>query len=119
MNTVAGSWRAAPSPSGSHIDLEAQVVLGQREPISYIASPAPALTTAPHAPAGTNPIEDFFGVASSRGTHDSRHDERRASFYGDAPPPYAPRDAQGLPSYSSVAAPPTLAMYLFKAGFCE
>ncbi|KAF7797650.1 hypothetical protein EIP86_008850 [Pleurotus ostreatoroseus] len=121
VNTVEGTWHASPSSSScntsSQIDLEAQVTLGQRESIFYMSSPAPVRTTAPHAQGVSNPVDDFFGGVSSRGTHDSRHDERRTSLYGDVPPPYSPRDAQGLPSYSSVAEPPTLAMYLFKAGF--
>lgn len=118
-NTVIGVWHSStPAASSSSLDLEAQVVIGHRE---LVPPPASARTHAPHTQAGaregTDPIDDFFGAM--RGTQDSRHDDRRSSMHydEDAPPPYA--DASGLPSYASVAEPPTLAMYLFKFGFCE
>jgi hypothetical protein len=65
-----------------------------------------------------DPLEDFFDAASSR-TRDSRHDNRRQSL-ADVPPPYAAEAAITLPEYTLHAPEPvTLAMYLFKFGFCE
>jgi hypothetical protein len=52
-------------------------------------------------------------------THDSRHDERTQSL-ADVPPAYAEESAIPLPEYSLHAPEPvTLAMYLFKFGFCK
>ncbi len=62
-------------------------------------------------------IDAFFGVARS---HSSRtkcsHHKSYVAGQEDAPPSYA--DATNSPPYASVAEPPTLAMYLFKFGFC-
>jgi len=57
---------------------------------------------------------------SSTTTHDSRH-ERRLSFASfDLPPSYTAEPAIPLPEYTLHAPEPvTLAMYLFKFGFCE
>ncbi|KAL7284081.1 hypothetical protein ACG7TL_001361 [Trametes sanguinea] len=109
------------------LDIEAQ-----------LPQPAPARTHAARANASideatTDPIDDFFGVSrpspssgrrtlSLTGTRDSRHDDVRASTLADAeveslPPPYEHSIAP--PAYSSVSDQPTLAMYLFKFGFCK
>ncbi|PSR78568.1 hypothetical protein PHLCEN_2v7315 [Hermanssonia centrifuga] len=126
-NVVFGTWSAA-STNDNNVDLEAQVVVGRYESspstVPYVYGPPPARTYSPRAQSaasqGTDPVDDFFGVtrSTSRGTQDSRHDDRRVSIHLDeeiAPPPYA--DSNDLPSYASVAEPPTLAMYLFKFGF--
>ncbi|KAI0342280.1 hypothetical protein BDW22DRAFT_1413574 [Trametopsis cervina] len=106
-------------------DLEAQTftVVGRYEPApsNFITLPPPAAAHSHRASIehGTDPIDDFFGVTRpTRGTQDSRHDDRHLvayQEYSDLPPPYA--DSTDLPSYSAVAEPPTLAMYLFKFGF--
>lgn len=119
-NTITGTWAPTTSASATDLELEAQVVVGTHEPLalntlprySSIASPSRAATQSPRT------ASPFFG------TQDSRHDDRRASLYLESPPPYAASDADsaeagGLPSYASVAEPPTLAMYLFKFGFCK
>ncbi len=128
-NVVFGTWSAA-STNDNNVDLEAQVVVGRYESspstVPYVYGPPPARTYSPRAQSaasqGTDPVDDFFGVtcSTSRGTQDSRHDDRRVSIHLDeeiAPPPYA--YSNDLPSYASVAEPPTLAMYLFKFGFCK
>jgi hypothetical protein len=68
-----------------------------------------------------HPADDFFGYAASSRTRDSRHDDdSRQSLAGDVPPPYAAEAAIPLPEYTVHAPEPvTLAMYLFKFGFCE
>ncbi|KAL4242427.1 hypothetical protein ABKN59_011933 [Abortiporus biennis] len=123
--TVFGTWSNAASSSGSHsIDLEAQTITGTR--VSIPAPPRPAAAHSPRIQAEeetTDPIDDFFGVTRPRrsGTHESRHDivaiatPQEEAALDMPPPPYA--DAYDLPSYTSVAEPPTLAMYLFKFGF--
>ena len=61
-----------------------------------------------------DPMDDFFGYTlSSTRTHDSRHDEHNT----DILPPYVEESA--LPEYTPYAEPVTLAMYLFKFGFCK
>ncbi|KDQ60417.1 hypothetical protein JAAARDRAFT_153034 [Jaapia argillacea MUCL 33604] len=98
-----------------------------------VSLPAPPRAVATHSSSHSqtfDPIDDFFGTSSrastsSRGTHDSRHDDGAASTFstGDIPPPYEPQhhyDADvemGLPAYDSQEEPATLAMYLFKYGF--
>jgi hypothetical protein len=58
----------------------------------------------------SDPIDDFFGM-----TRESHHDRHPSS---DALPVYIADDT-ALPRYSAVAPEPvTLAMYLFKFGFC-
>ena len=113
--TVFGTWHSTPA---ENIDLEAQTITG-----THVALPLPVATPTPSRDAGyTDPIDDFFGVTRSqspRATQNSRHDAVARTSYietdVDAPPPYA--DASDLPSYTAVAEPPTLAMYLFKFGF--
>ena len=61
-----------------------------------------------------DPMDDFFGYTlSSTRTHDSRHDENNT----DILPPYV--EESPLPEYTPYAEPITLAMYLFKFGFCK
>ena len=75
-----------------------------------------------------DPVDVFFGVSRSSprssitliGTRDSRHDEVRRSTTVDVealPPSY--EDSVEPPAYTQVSDQPTLAMYLFKFGFCE
>lgn len=107
ITTVAGSWCAAHT-----VDIEAQTVLvhGHRE---HPPLPLP-LTIPAYAHASTD------ALALQVGASDSRHDDRRAPLTPhDAPPPYTPREAHTLPSYASVAEPPTLALRLFQLGFRE
>lgn len=69
-----------------------------------------------------DPLDDFFGYSASSRTHESRHDSDRAQSLAaaDVPPPYAAEAAIPLPEYTLRAPEPvTLAMYLFKFGFCE
>ncbi|TCD67368.1 hypothetical protein EIP91_010198 [Steccherinum ochraceum] len=127
FRTLFGFWRAAPatpatpSTSSAEVDFEAQTITGEH--VAF-PSPPPALPTSTPREEVSDPIDAFFGVTHSRGTQNSRHDSRaQQEFYAadanDAelapPPPYA--YASDLPSYSVVAEPPTLAMYLFKFGF--
>jgi len=96
----------------STIHLEAQTSEGNSV---ALPSPSPVHTRATRSPTETtDPIDDFFGhTLSSSPTHESRHDRR----ISDAPPPpYG--DAETLPVYALHAEPVTLAMYLFKFGFC-
>ena len=114
-------------PTSTDIDLEAQIVTGTHAPVA-LPTP-PSLARAAAAPTrtpehGTDPIDDFFGVTRPRATYESRHDLVSVSrvsvaLDGEAPPPPYMEGAE-LPAY--VVAPresPTLAMYLFKFGFCE
>ncbi len=84
----------------------------------YIAAPSPVMTHTTRTVSGSrDPLDDFFG--STLRTHDSRHDERTQSL-ADVPPAYAEESAFPLPEYSLHAPEPvTLAMYLFKFGFCK
>lgn len=125
--TIFGTWSNASS-STLHVDLEAQIITGTRTPLSLNHElPSPPAVVVPTRRSNDSlregaydPIDLFFGVNRSRGTRDSRHDELASPTYIEAdevaPPPYA--DTSDLPSYMVVAEPPTLAMYLFKFGFC-
>ena len=89
-----------------------------------ITALAPAMTHATGAGSQSrsrDPLDDFFGYSASR-THESRHDSDRGQSLAaaDVPPPYAAEAAIPLPEYTLRAPEPvTLAMYLFKFGFCE
>jgi hypothetical protein len=99
---------------------------------SAIVPPTPAATTpartasaAEDQPHIHDPIDAFFGYRfASSATQESRHDSRsRASSIMipadvEALPAYA-EDDDSLPEYTPHAEPVTLAMYLFKFGFCE
>jgi hypothetical protein len=99
---------------------------------SAIVAPTPAATTpartasvAEDQPQIRDPIDAFFGYRfASSATQESRHDGRsRASSIMipadvEALPAYA-EDDDSLPEYTPHAEPVTLAMYLFKFGFCE
>jgi len=130
--TVVGQWQHDAS---TDIDLEAQTVTGTHAPVALPILPPPARSAAapthtpvhpPHPEA--DPVDDFFGVTRPRATHESRHDSvscpsvafsrLSAALDGDAPPPYV--EGSELPTYNMAPRePPTLAMYLFKFGFCE
>ena len=128
--TVLGLFDRAATPER---DLEAQVSIHTSN--NTITSPSPARTHAPRSRRSSedavDPIDTFFGVshAPSRrqsclsltlaGTRDSRHDEIRDStaVEPEALPSY--EDSLAPPSYAAVSSQPTLAMYLFKFGFCE
>ena len=65
-----------------------------------------------------NPMDESFGYTlSTSRSHESRHDRRQS--IADVPPPYSEESAIPLPDYTLHAPEPvTLAMYLFKFGFC-
>jgi hypothetical protein len=65
-----------------------------------------------------NPMDESFGYTlSTSRSHESRHDRRQS--IADIPPPYSEESAIPLPEYTLHAPEPvTLAMYLFKFGFC-
>lgn len=126
--TIHGTWR---KPAPSTMDLEAQAISGFQLPlpipsrtVTHVSPNSPASPTKRRAEETTDPIDDFFGCSrpsrTRTPTHESRHDQRRSSFSSshEAPPPYPHAD---LPEYSTTASPKepeTLAMYLFKFGFC-
>lgn len=135
IRAIFTSWfSSAPSQHG--IDIEAQTIASVPLPTqSPLSSPAPVHLNAPQVQSShsqeegtTNAIDDFFGVTYTRrsGSQNSRRENATRSPESSpqlqageeiAPPPYA--EASDLPSYAAVADPPTLAMYLFKFGFCE
>ena len=65
-----------------------------------------------------NPMDESFGYTlSTSRSHESRHDRRQS--IADIPPPYSEESAITLPEYTYHAPEPvTLAMILFKFGFC-
>ena len=121
MKTIIGSWHSVTASTSQIIDLEAQTtVQGMHTPLpESISTPFPTHSLR-HSITGTDPVDDFFGVTPpSTNTRDSRHDLRLSA--GELPPPYpALRRCSGeLPAYDAAPVEPiTLAMYLFKFGFC-
>ncbi|KAK7683125.1 hypothetical protein QCA50_013798 [Cerrena zonata] len=118
LRTVFGTWSS--NSTSEQVDLEAQTISGTRLPFTPAITPlAPAAPRTSRDSMGTDPIDDFFGVSRTHGTSDSRHDTPALPSMVEqdveAPPPYA--YGSDLPSYTAVAEPPTLAMYLFKFGF--
>ena len=82
------------------------------------SAPIPVLTHEARTPAWIacpiDPMDDFFGYTlSTSRTQDSRHDENNTEVL----PPYV--EESHLPEYTPYAEPVTLAMYLFKFGFCK
>jgi hypothetical protein len=80
---------------------------------TQIASPALPLPTAHPIPSralSQSPIDNF-------GTHESEHDKRPLSTSSEVLPPYF----EAPPEYSTRGSnePATLAMFLFKFGFCK
>ncbi len=127
IQTILGNWTNV-SASTDTIDLEAQIVSGTYTTLStQLPQAFPSRSASQYHQLHislleelTDPIDDFFGATSPRtGTQDSRHDSFVTIFhhYDVLPPPYA--DASDLPSYGAVVEPPTLAMYMFKFGFCK
>ena len=121
MKTIIGSWRSFTASTSQIIDLEAQTTIqGMHTPLpESISTPFPTHSLR-HSITGTDPVDDFFGVTPpSTNTRDSRHDLRLSA--GELPPPYPElrRYSGGLPAYDAAPVEPiTLAMYLFKFGFC-
>lgn len=128
ISSVVGKWCTTPI-FPVDIDLEGQTVTG-----AHASFTLPAATQTVHSAAAptrtpeqndntTDPMDDFFGITRTRATRESRHDSyvvpSRISMAWDvdAPPPYV--DAEPPAYTSSRAEPVTLAMYLFKFGFCE
>ena len=106
------------------VDIEAQ------PPMPVAAAQPPRASRLHSTHASSDAIDNFFGASHRApsptlltGTRDSRHDEVH--------PPTPVDDADALPSYehatgsteppayTPVSDQPTLAMYLFKFGFCE
>ena len=85
---------------------------------SSLPAPATAVTHDAHAALEMNPMDSFFGYAinGAAPTHTSRHD-RRLSADVEAPPAY--EEDPSPPEYTKKYEPTTLAMFLFKFGFCE
>jgi hypothetical protein len=108
---------ATSSSSASYsVDIEAQNTLSGTTTSPSV--PMPVLTHEVRTPAQValpiDPMDDFFGYTlSSTRTHDSRHDGNNA----EVPPPYV--EDSNPPEYTPYAEPVTLAMYLFKFGFCK
>ena len=98
--------------STSNLDLEAQ----------QLSAVSPAVT---HSTWTTSPLqvvdptdERFGYTLSLSSTHESRHDRRMSA--ADVLPPYAEEAEIPLPEYTLHAPEPvTLAMYLFRFGFCK
>ncbi|PPQ86526.1 hypothetical protein CVT25_007177 [Psilocybe cyanescens] len=109
---------SSSAASTSNLDLEAQ----------RPTTPVPVLTHTTWTPPPMrmlDPMDEQFGytfsaAASSSPTHESRHDATRSrQSMSDIPPPYAEESAIPLPEYTLHAPEPvTLAMFLFKFGFC-
>lgn len=113
--TVNGNWRRASSSADT--DLKAQTITGTHATFALPITPQPVRA----APAPTRrhhgTTDNFFGVTHLHTMRGSRHDSYRFLCHEIPPPPYP--DA-GLPAYSAEpnTEPITLAMYLFKFGFC-
>ena len=121
---VTGSWDLIPTNSTPEAG-SSTIISGTRMPVELPIPPPQASTHAPHQSlqqGEVDPFDNFFGVShssprSSRvaGTRESRHDT--------TPPPY--HHGEDLPAYSTWdeegghKEPPTLAMYMFKYGFCK
>ena len=121
--TVTGSWALVPTIATPQAE-SSTIISGTRVSAEFPTPPPQVSTHAPHQSlqqGQVDPLENF-GVShssprSSRigGTHESRHDV--------TPPPY--NHGEDLPAYSrwdeeaGPKEPPTLAMYMFKYGFCK
>ena len=109
------SATSSSSASTSYIvDIEAQNTLSTTTAPPSV--PMPALNHQVRTPAQAahpiDPMDNFFGYTlTSTRTHESRHDNT------EVPPPYV--EESNLPEYTPYAEPVTLAMYLFKFGFCK
>lgn len=97
------------------VDLEAQTINGSHLPLPPTPIVVAAGSSRPAVPTeARNPLDDFFGYTLSHSsTHESRHDQRISA---EVLPPYL----EAPPAYQKKASsePATLAMYLFKFGFC-
>lgn len=98
------------------VDLEAQTINGDHLPLPptpIVVAPSPSRSAVPAE--ARNPIDDFFGYTLSQSsTSESRHDQRISA---EVLPPYF----EAPPAYQKKASsePATLAMYLFRFGFCK
>lgn len=122
--TVTGSWDLIPTTTAPEAG-SPTIISGSRVSVELPTSPPQASTHVSHQSlqqGEVDPFGNFFGVShssprSSRigGTRESRHDA--------TPPPY--HNGEDLPAYSrwdeeaGPKEPPTLAMYMFKYGFCK
>ena len=120
--TVAGSWDLIPSTAVPEAG-SSTIISGTLMPVDLPTTPPQASTHAPHQPlqqSEVDPFDNFFGVSHSSpstrigGTHESRHDVTLPPYYGEELPAYSRWDEEAGPRE-----PPTLAMYMFKYGFCK
>lgn len=122
--TVAGSWDLIPTTATPEAG-SSTTISGTRV-AADLPTPPPQLSThVPHQSlqqGEVDPFGSFFGVSrsslqSSRigGTRESRHDSTPPPYYnGEDLPAYSKWDEEAGPKE-----PPTLAMYMFKYGFCK
>lgn len=115
----ATSSSSASSSYNVSVDIEAQNTLSSPNNTPSPLAPMPVLTheirTPPQLANPIDPMHEFFGYTfTTTRTHDSRHDENNNM---EVPPPYV--EESNLPEYTPYAEPVTLAMYLFKFGFCK
>ena len=122
--TVTGSWDLIPTTATPEAG-SPTIISGTRVPVELPTPPPQASTHAPHQSlqqGEVDPFDNFFGVShsspqSSRigGTHESRHDATLPPYHnGEDLPAYSTWDEEAGPKE-----PPTLAMYMFKYGFCK
>lgn len=122
--TVTGSWDLIPTTATPEAG-SSTIISGTRVSVELPTPPPQASTHAPHQSlqqGEVDPFDNFFGVLhssprSSRigGTHESRHDGTLPSYHhGEELPAYSRWDEEAGPKE-----PPTLAMYMFKYGFCK
>ena len=120
--TVTGSWEVVPSTAVPEAG-SSTIISGTRVSVELPVPPPQASTHAPHQSLHQNevdPFDNFFGVSHSSprpsrsGTHESRHDVTPPPYHGEDLPAYSRWDEEAGPKE-----PPTLAMYMFKYGFCK
>ena len=122
--TVIGCWDLIPTTTIPEAG-PSTIISGSRVPMELPTPPPQASTHSPHQPlqqGEADPFDDFFGVSHSSprpspigGTRESRHDATLPSYHhGEDLPAYSRWDEEAGPKE-----PPTLAMYMFKYGFCK
>ena len=114
-------------PATPERDLEAQAPISAPSPVRVRAERTRHSSVDETDP--VDPVDVFFGVSATHtrsrtslslaGTRDSRHDGSRQPTLVEPEVPPSYEDSLEPPAYALVADQPTLAMYLFKFGFCE